>query len=1019
MMKRWLGWFVALLAALCLWLPALAEEGVLRLPDSTIEVAREAFYGDQSITKVVVPEGTLRIGPLAFAQTGLTEITLPESLVEIADDAFKDCPAKLSINAKPRSYAWRWACRKELIPFVKITRQTTISGISYPFWDKAFASLGERVNFSVRADNAVGYQWWYTSDAGQSWNPVEGANASDYKLTVDGDNTDYVYRCAVTGQLGDVVYSNGARIRLNASSLELVDMSTEMLVESTVTLRPYETYRVDYRLSPASAVNPWVTWKSSDGTVASVNNGEITAYKEGTAKITATWSSATDKIEKSFDVQVVAGEPVNATDLPETELSRYLGVHYSEVADALGITLSGDSAPRTFTYTKTAEGSNVTDVKIGFWVGSRSSAENRELVDAIQIQTDRLGVYTLYGLSNGMLADVAEEILVADGRENMDDETVYVFEKWDSDTSSYSTVGYSVRKDSATGARVIYNLNMAMIDPPATTLAKRRVRLEDDIRTAGGLKTMEVGETADLSADVLINGAVSGEGVTWSSLDTAVAEIDPETGHLQAKGVGVTGITAACKADSGIYERILLYVSEAGVDQNVGKRFDVLSLLGKDANQAVGESLGGNANWLHFKEAPDPNTGNCLLNDQYHFVENGIEGVNQAFNLELGSSSNVAGSKIDYFNLNYDRGNWYRVESVYIGMALDVADKALGYLDWAQDEEYYDVDGLYHKEFHIYRKSDGANGEYILYLHSDGGEKVESIHGEWLDAAHRDREAAVDGPDADGVVTCRALLVCERDFPGANLKDVGMNVTTATVRSILENRHAPNGGDWETIQIRENLTSGDLEPEIKNVLGGADDDDISLFYINTHGTTTSAGPEAGGLSTKGGGIRLEALAGYLSGVKGRVIVVLDVCGTGSAMLSASEEASAAAAPEALAASALNAFIEADVPLISEGEVISRSGEFRVPNKFQVIAGAGYHEPSQGNNAKGSFLSVWLSNAVGSSGPMPGDLDDDGALSLLEYREWAAQEGEERGKRDGRTGHVQIYPALSDFVFLME
>ena len=94
-----------LLLLLCL--PAGAEE-YLTLPDSAEVIEAEAFCGDDSLETVVLPEGVLRIGERAFADSGLVRIALPVSLTEIAEDAFEGLDG-LEIIAPENSAAWRWA----------------------------------------------------------------------------------------------------------------------------------------------------------------------------------------------------------------------------------------------------------------------------------------------------------------------------------------------------------------------------------------------------------------------------------------------------------------------------------------------------------------------------------------------------------------------------------------------------------------------------------------------------------------------------------------------------------------------------------------------------------------------------------------------------------------------------------------------------------------------------------------------------------------------------------------------
>ena len=79
-----------LIALLCAgW--ALAEEGVLTLPEGLTRVEEEAFYGVKGARSAVVPQGVTEIGDRAFAESGFTEIRLPATVTAIGDGAFRNC----------------------------------------------------------------------------------------------------------------------------------------------------------------------------------------------------------------------------------------------------------------------------------------------------------------------------------------------------------------------------------------------------------------------------------------------------------------------------------------------------------------------------------------------------------------------------------------------------------------------------------------------------------------------------------------------------------------------------------------------------------------------------------------------------------------------------------------------------------------------------------------------------------------------------------------------------------------
>ncbi len=88
---------------------ALADTlAAIQLPQALKIIEEEAFYGDTSIEKIVVPDGATEIRSKAFAESSLKEINLPGSITHIENDAFDGC-GKIVMTAEMDSYAYEWA----------------------------------------------------------------------------------------------------------------------------------------------------------------------------------------------------------------------------------------------------------------------------------------------------------------------------------------------------------------------------------------------------------------------------------------------------------------------------------------------------------------------------------------------------------------------------------------------------------------------------------------------------------------------------------------------------------------------------------------------------------------------------------------------------------------------------------------------------------------------------------------------------------------------------------------------
>ena len=107
-MKKTFLFLITLLAVLFIALGTAALADTLTLPADLTAVDDQAFYGDQSLGTVVLPEHLETIGSKAFAGSGVKTVNLPDSLTFIADDAFDDT-AVTALTVNEGTYAYTWA----------------------------------------------------------------------------------------------------------------------------------------------------------------------------------------------------------------------------------------------------------------------------------------------------------------------------------------------------------------------------------------------------------------------------------------------------------------------------------------------------------------------------------------------------------------------------------------------------------------------------------------------------------------------------------------------------------------------------------------------------------------------------------------------------------------------------------------------------------------------------------------------------------------------------------------------
>ena len=285
-----------------------------------------------------------------------------------------------------------------------------------------------------------------------------------------------------------------------------------------------------------------------------------------------------------------------------------------------------------------------------------------------------------------------------------------------------------------------------------------------------------------------------------------------------------------------------------------------------------------------------------------------------------------------------------------------------------------------------------------------------------------------------GETVYRALLIGEENFSGQSVCTRNRGDVTA-MTNMLNSITGPAGGSFSIIK-KYDLSASQVLSAVKNAFSGADDDDVSLFFIATHGDVDYTGDYAGALAmSPSGSLLLKDLANALNAVPGKVIVVLESCGAGAAVYPNGGNSSndgkalyedvkrrATQFDEAV----IRAFSGADpgiVVTLQPNDVQANTGEFRVDNKFYVLTASRYQELSWGMESGKSetsynYFTMWLTQGIGTSGAMPADANSNNQTTLDELYRYISKVGDDYQFRTDSGvyyQHVQVYPADSDYV----
>ena len=308
-----------------------------------------------------------------------------------------------------------------------------------------------------------------------------------------------------------------------------------------------------------------------------------------------------------------------------------------------------------------------------------------------------------------------------------------------------------------------------------------------------------------------------------------------------------------------------------------------------------------------------------------------------------------------------------------------------------------------------------ANGR--VTAHKEGSAKITV-------KTHNGRKATfkvkVDGIYVNPNVHYRALLVGQCNYTYAN--DLPGDRDVALMEKMLNSLRGPEGNTW-TVNRQTDRNVNQIYSDIRWTFSGATNNDVSLFFISCHGDDSTSYSyygyqRAGALLTPDGSrLSLHQLAAWLNDIPGKVIVLIDSCGSGAAIYpygSKSAGAFEAFDPESFDEQVVEAFSGLDKGVSAPWD--SNQGAFILTNKFYVMTASAYREYSWCTN-KYSYFTKWLTDGVKTKGKMPADGDKNKFLTLNELYNYIRSKSDKQTFRSNGyvyRQHTQVYPANSGF-----
>ena len=293
-------------------------------------------------------------------------------------------------------------------------------------------------------------------------------------------------------------------------------------------------------ISPDNAADKTVTWTTSDATVATVNNGKVTAVKVGTATITA---KAGDK-SAVCEITVVP-TPVTSVTLSQTSASLKVG----ETVTLTATVKPDDATDKTVTWS-TSDGSVatvsngvVTAKKVGV-ASITAKAGDVSATCEITVVPTPVSSVTLSQPSASLKVGETVTLTATVKPDDATDKTV----TWSTSDGSVATVSNGV----VTGKKVgVATISAKAGDVSATCEITVIPTPVSSVTLSQPSASLKVGETVTLTATVKPDDATD-KTVTWCTSDGSVATVS--NGVVTAKKVGVATITAKAGEKSATCE---------------------------------------------------------------------------------------------------------------------------------------------------------------------------------------------------------------------------------------------------------------------------------------------------------------------------------------------------------------------------------------------------------------------------------------------------------------------------------
>ena len=347
-----------------------------------------------------------------------------------------------------------------------------------------------------------------------------------------------------------------------------VEVTVEVPIEKieldkgSIELYPEQKQTLHATITPEDTTDEkTITWSSADTSIATVNNGEVTAVASGTTEITASVGNksvkATVRVLKTIDNITISESTLTLNRNESKKLSVTITPEDADEdktiewksSDATSVSVTNDGTIKALKITTTP-----VTITATLKNGKKTECNVTVVAPITKVEINKTSAKIEKGKTEKLTLTITPE-------DTTDDTTV----TWSSNNTEVATVDANGTVTAKKAGNAVISAKVGNFEKEC---AVEVIVPITGIEITNKVEKIDKGATKDLTARILPEDTTDNKTITWSSSKTDVATVDAN-GTIVARGAGKTTITAKVGTKTDSFElEVIVPITEFTLDKS-------------------------------------------------------------------------------------------------------------------------------------------------------------------------------------------------------------------------------------------------------------------------------------------------------------------------------------------------------------------------------------------------------------------------------------------------------------------